>query len=283
MALVSINEQYLENISDAIRAKNGFSTQYRPKDMASAIAKLSTVEGGSSTYNIIQGITEIPNNFFYFGDETDEFETCLLKLSSLSATNNTTLTTIGYYAFAGQNLLVEFVDIPSSLNKIGNYAFAETGLQTIDLSNTSIQTFFITVDSEGDDGLGGGQFYSCKNLSSVFLPPQLKHVGDGTFHCCESLGSISLPQSLITIGANAFQRTALTSIVIPSGVEKIYGGAFASCPLRTVNFLGVPESIANDAFYNCPGITDIYIPCSESDCPAGAPWGATDATIHYNS
>lgn len=57
MALVSINEQYLENISDAIRAKNGFSTQYRPKDMAAAITNLSTGGGGegSSTSTNAQG------------------------------------------------------------------------------------------------------------------------------------------------------------------------------------------------------------------------------------
>lgn len=58
MALVSINEQYLENISDAIRAKNGFSTQYRPKDMAAAITNLPTGGGGgegSSTSTNAQG------------------------------------------------------------------------------------------------------------------------------------------------------------------------------------------------------------------------------------
>ena len=44
---------------------------------------------------------------------------------------------------------------------------------------------------------------------------------------------------------------------------------------KKATFSGTP-------FHNCFGITDIYVPWSEGEV-ANAPWGATRATIHYNT
>ena len=48
MANVVINDTYLTNIAEAIRGKNGKSTQYKPSEMASAITYLPTGTGGGS-------------------------------------------------------------------------------------------------------------------------------------------------------------------------------------------------------------------------------------------
>jgi hypothetical protein len=40
-------------------------------------------------------------------------------------------------------------------------------------------------------------------------------------------------------------------------------------------------SISNAAFYNCTNLEDIYLPNAQNTY-SGAPWGATNATIHYN-
>jgi hypothetical protein len=49
-----------------------------------------------------------------------------------------------------------------------------------------------------------------------------------------------------------------------------------------MTFKGTPTNIATDAFYNCRNLLDIYVPWAEGEV-ANAPWGATNATIHYNS
>jgi hypothetical protein len=54
--------------------------------------------------------------------------------------------------------------------------------------------------------------------------------------------------------------------------------------MTTVYFIGDSEkslSINKNAFRDCNNLTDIYVPWSEGDV-TNAPWGATNATIHYN-
>ena len=59
--------------------------------------------------------------------------------------------------------------------------------------------------------------------------------------------------------------------------------AFNGCTgLTSVTFKGTPTSISNYAFKDCTNLTDIYVPWS-SGAVSGAPWGATNATIHYNT
>ena len=40
--------------------------------------------------------------------------------------------------------------------------------------------------------------------------------------------------------------------------------------------------MANDTFSGCTNLTDIYVPWAE-DALANAPWGAPNATVHYNT
>ena len=41
-------------------------------------------------------------------------------------------------------------------------------------------------------------------------------------------------------------------------------------------------TLEDQPFYNCSGITDIYVPWSSGEV-SGAPWGANNATIHYDT
>ena len=52
--------------------------------------------------------------------------------------------------------------------------------------------------------------------------------------------------------------------------------------LKALIFKGTPTNIDSKAFSVCDKITDIYVPWS-SGAVANAPWGATNATIHYNT
>lgn len=105
----------------------------------------------------------------------------------------------------------------------------------------------------------------------------------GAFEECTNLALISLPDGITSIGDNAFaccSNLALTSL--PKGITYIGWSAFGECNrLTTLTFKGIPTTIQASAFRNCTNLTTINVPWAEG-AVANAPWGATNATIHYN-
>ena len=96
--------------------------------------------------------------------------------------------------------------------------------------------------------------------------------------------SITIPSSVTSIGGGAFfDCAALTSVTIPSSVTSIGGSAFSGCiRLTSVTIPASVTSIGAGAFYGCSSSTDIYCGFAEG-AVSGAPWGAANATIHYNA
>lgn len=96
--------------------------------------------------------------------------------------------------------------------------------------------------------------------------------------------SVVIPDSITSIGGCAFHSCInLTDVVIGSNVLNIYISAFASCgSLKSVRFMGSCDMIQPTAFDLCNALTDIYVPWSEG-AVANAPWGAVNATIHYDT
>lgn len=104
-------------------------------------------------------------------------------------------------------------------------------------------------------------FSNCSRLEKIH--GNLENVDSitGGFDGCISITEIPYMPNLVTIGANAFRNcTALTFI-------KLYKKA---------------TSVSTSAFTGCTNLTDIYVPWAEGEV-ANAPWGATNATIHYNT
>ena len=97
-------------------------------------------------------------------------------------------------------------------------------------------------------------------------------------------GITSLPNGITSIGSYAFSgctNLALTSL--PEGITSIGSSAFYNCTgLTSITFKGTPTKVASNAFSSCTNLKDIYVPWSEG-AVANAPWGATNATIHYDS
>lgn len=96
---------------------------------------------------------------------------------------------------------VRKMSIPSSVTKIGDYAFYNcTNLSSLTLPS-------------GVKEIGFSAFYSCKSLTSVTIPSGVKYISSFTFRDCESLRFINLPSDLKYIGEEAFEGcTGLTSI-----------------------------------------------------------------------
>ena len=145
-----------------------------------------------------------------------------------------------------------------------------------------------------------------RTITSINFPSGLTNIGSSAFLNCFNLKLTSLPQSLTSIGSSAFRFTKISITSLPVGVTSILNYTFANCSeietiefheninkidvfaffsctgLTSVTFKGTPSKIAMSAFDSCTNLTDIYVPWAEG-AVANAPWGATHATIHYNT
>lgn len=170
------------------------------------------------------------------------FEGCT-SLSNVKL--NEGCTTLGHHVF--KNCPLAEVTFPNTLNSIGEYAFENTKLNTVDLSNTQITS------------LPNGSFYDCEQLSDVKLPKALTNIGDRAFYK-STIASITFPPSLEKIGAWAFQNAHFKNVVIPTNCNTIEQGAFSdNANLTTVFINGVTCYLAYNAFAKCPALTDVYI------------------------
>ena len=126
-------------------------------------------------------------------------------------------------------------------------------------------------------------YFISRSFTSFTIPSGVTRIGNGAFADCTSLASITIPSSVTSIGDYAFANTSFTSFTIPSSVTSIGRNAFNSCmSLASITIPSSVTSIGLSVFNACYNLTDIYCGFAEG-AVSGAPWGATNATIHYNS
>lgn len=125
-------------------------------------------------------------------------------------------------------------------------------------------------------------------LSITELPDGVTTIGKRAFAYCYNTPNIKkLPCSLVSVGDNAFYNNGLPSVSfseVPASVKTIGVKAFRGGCVGiegSLTFKGTPTTIAADAFELGKNITDVYCPWGENEV-ANAPWGMTNATIHYN-
>lgn len=158
-------------------------------------------------------------------------------------------------------------DITITVSEIVNLAFRDrTGITGVNAPNCT--------------KIGNQAFMNDSNIASVNLP-NVEQIGDNAFAYAK-LSSLVLP-SIKTIGSNSFGWiSTLKDVVIGASCQSIGEGLLRNTSSGWVcKFLGTPTSLASRAFYNTQG-GDIYVPWSEG-AVSGAPWGATSATIHYDT
>ena len=237
--------------------------------------------------NTIVESVELPPNVIIL---TDTFNGCT-SLNNVEL--NDSLIMIGLDAFRSCSSL-EQIQLPSKLQTIGKFAFAYSGLKNIVIpdSVTDIQErAFGRMPALESVQLGKGitkinleTFTECPLLTNVIIPNTVTDIGNNAFRDCTGLTSVTIPNSVTIIGNDAFSGcTGLTSITIPNNVTRININAFYDCTgLTSVVFKGTPTTLGITAFSGCTQSNlHIYVPWAEN-AVASAPWGARNATIHYN-
>ena len=212
-------------------------------------------------------ITSIPKSVKYIGNSA--FMDCTnLPLRELRAQ----VTEICNNAFSGCSALA-LSELPATVTSIGSLAFYNCRKLALSKLPDAVTT------------IGTKAFSQCSELSLSELPPNLVGtIGVEAFWICVKITVNSIPEGVVTIDQRAFAHCySITSMEFPSTLETLAAGCFTNCSgLRTVVFNSTPTSIASSSFNNCTNLTDIYVPWVEGDV-ANAPWGASNATIHYNS
>lgn len=179
------------------------------------------------------------------------------------------LETISEGLFCGCSRLKDF-KLPSSVISIGRNAFADTAIESIDISNvkeigkkafsgTSIKTVIwpMAVQKIEDD------MFSSSSLEKIKIPSSVTYIGTGVFSGCRSLENIDLPNSLSYIGNGAFAGTSIKNITLPPKISRISDGLFKKCEnLENVYFNGIITDIGNDAFFGCGKIKTFSVPSS---------------------
>ena len=155
------------------------------------------------------------------------------NVSKISFEPDSQVKKIGDYAFYGPigwfgNSLAE-VELPSSLEEIGNYAFSTTGFNKIFIPKNVVKigdgafeynTNRIEVEFEEGSKLksiGNDCFKRCSRLETIELPDGLSEIGSGAFENCNEINEIRLPASVSIIGASSFKlMDSLKSIDVDS-------------------------------------------------------------------
>lgn len=155
---------------------------------------------------------------------------------------------IGESAFIGSKL--ESINLPVSLTKIGDFAFANSdALKTAHFRNCI--------------ELGVGVFKDCDALSDVTIDYQISEIPKSMFEGCSSfIGKI--PSSVRTVGDFAYRGTAIETLDL-CNLQKVGNYSFAD--MKDLKWILVSNDqkleMGTGAFFNDGGIE--YIPTFESD------------------
>ena len=175
---------------------------------------------------------------------------------------------LGDNAFKGKKLL-EYVEIPNSVVKIGSYVFANTSLT--DLKLPEKLTYL------GDCVLSGNT-----GVTEIAIPKTLTYAEHGPFRESNVQKAI-LEKGMTTIPSYLFnQDKTLTQVTIPDTVTKIEGVVFNECKkLESINLPNNVNEIRDHVFANT-SLTDLKLPEKLTylgDCVLSGNTGVTEIAI----
>lgn len=174
-------------------------------------------------------IKSIANNAFVASDNTK-------PLQSINMENASYLTTFSFSDFTN----LKHATLPRTLVEIPQKAFFNCPLTTINLPGTV-------------EKIGNYAFKGTSLSGSLYLPNSLKTIGIGVFDSLKLTGTLTIPDSVTTISNEAFYNNKFTKLVISqnSSLTTIGNNAFRNNQIS--NAIALPKSvttIGNNTFCN---------------------------------
>lgn len=217
-------------------------------------------------------INSIANNAFVASDNTK-------PLQSINMENASYLTTFTFSDFTNlkyatlPKTLVEIpqkaffncplttINLPGTVEKIGNYAFKGTSLSGSLYLPNSLKTIGISAFEglkltgtltipDSVTTISNEAFYNDKFTKLVIGPnSSLTTIGNNAFRNNQISNAIALPKSLTTIGYNAFRANSISKLALNYGLRSIGYEAFESNKITgTINIPVTVEKIDTQAF-----------------------------------
>ena len=163
------------------------------------------------------------------------------------------ITSIGDFAFSGNNLIVE-INIPNTISSIGSRAFIEC----INLKKVSIPNSITTINDY--------TFRRCSNLEVIDWHDGITNIGKYCFNNCSSLNDIKLPESIEKISIGCFEGcVGLSKLSLPkkiSGIEKLALYGCTGLQEITCEAIDPPLIEAKNAIYNIDLSIPVYVPAA---------------------
>lgn len=174
-------------------------------------------------------IKSIATNAFVASDNTK-------PLQSINMENASYLTTFSFSDFTN----LKHATLPRTLVEIPQKAFFNCPLTTINLPGTV-------------EKIGNYAFKRTSLSGSLYLPNSLKTIGIGAFDSLKLTGTLTIPDSVTTISNEAFYNNKFTKLVIGpnSSLTTIGNNAFRNNQIS--NAIALPKSvttIGNNTFCN---------------------------------
>ncbi len=139
--------------------------------------------------------------------------------------------------------------LSSSLETIGYNAFGNTKFESIIIPSS---VYWI------DDYV-----FSGKNIVSINLPSNLKHLGAGAFYNCSQLKEVNIPDSITEIRSNTFNGCTNLEDIIFNNVTTIGANAFYNCKKLMNIFLDDNVKIVGNYCFDGDNRLNIYIKGTE--------------------
>lgn len=189
------------------------------------------------------------------------FETGTAKNSPFTSGENSTLRKVTFadgiqvipqYFLSNITTLTK-IEIPASVQKIGDHAFA-------DCSNLTAVTFKEPADSKLTT-IDTSAFEGCSLMTLFKLPEGVTTINTSAFKDCKKISLTDLPTGLITIGNAAFENCTMLRVGELPAITALGTAAFKNCvnlPFLSVDTSNLAEINAT-AFEGCTGLRSVQI------------------------
>lgn len=233
--------------------ENAFSsTGVKTVTIPSSVTYLGGAFGSCSSLQeayLPEGLTTIPKAMFY---NCPKLTTCEIP-STVTAIEEQ-----GFYRCSKWAVDV----LPEGLETLGEYCFAQTGLETLVMPN-SVTSIGEEVASE------------CDNLTTLKLSESLTEIPDNAFACSPLEGELVIPEGVTTVGGWAFQDNQATELTLPSTMEDLgffaFGMGWEDSQLEALYcYAEVPPTTMNSFSGVDTDICVLYVPENALDAYASA-------------